>query len=269
MWQKPFDIQPGQLSLSGLGFDCPDPHAVFPTFPRQHLRLHYITGGYGCLKTCGAEYTLGAGLGFLIFPGTTPNYYPDKTHPWEYVWIGLRGELIDGLVEASGVTRDAPVFSVKSDPQHMQRLMTDICLAAIAPEKAPKPLRYYLYDLFLDLTPYEPPARNKSLYFDECLDFIHKHYGEDLTVQDISDHIAIDRTYLYRQFMQNLGISPQTYLIDYRITQACELLRTTALRVSEIAYAVGFRDFSDFSKQFKKRTHLSPSQYRSLGDRPG
>ena len=63
-------------------------------------------------------------------------------------------------------------------------------------------------------------------------------------------------------FKRNIGLSPQVYLLNYRIDRACELLRTTDKSVSEVAYSVGFQDYSNFSRQFKARCLKSPTAYR-------
>ena len=55
---------------------------------------------------------------------------------------------------------------------------------------------------------------------------------------------------------------PKEYLTEYRIRQACHLLRETGLSVASIAYSVGFEDNLYFSKAFKKKMQMSPSQYR-------
>ncbi len=114
---------------------------------------------------------------------------------------------------------------------------------------------------------YQASSKMTSRYFELCLDYIHMHYSENITIQDISEHAAIERTYLYKLFKANLGISPQTYLINHRISQACKLLQSTDLSITDIAYTVGFNDFSNFTRQFRKREDMSSLQYRALGSK--
>ena len=124
---------------------------------------------------------------------------------------------------------------------------------------------YYLRDFFSKVKAFSSEKQKNSLYLDQCLSFISNHYAHQITVQDIADDVSIDRTYLYKLFKQNLGISPQDYLLNYRITRAGDLLRTTDRSITDIAYSVGFRDFSAFSRQFKARYQVTPTNYRVSG----
>ena len=58
------------------------------------------------------------------------------------------------------------------------------------------------------------------------------------------------------------------YLMHVRLLNACIALRDTDMCIYEIAYATGFRDLSHFSKMFKKKYRVTPSQYRLCHDTP-
>ena len=64
-----------------------------------------------------------------------------------------------------------------------------------------------------------------------------------------------------------MGISPQKYLINFRLNQACKLMKNTELSIAEISRSVGYQDPLYFSKLFKKEKGLSPSKYRKLNMR--
>ena len=256
---------PNELYLSGLGWERQDAERVLPTYARKHFRIHYITGGSGHLKTPGQDLFISEGMGFLIFPGTIPNYHPEPSNPWEYIWMGIHGEMVEKLVEETKITPQSPAFQSTLSLDEMRMLMTDICLAAMMPAAAENVLQYYLKDMFRKIVPLQNDAIKRSRYIQTCLDFIHANYAHPITVADISRHAAIERTYLYKIFMSNIGVSPQNYLINYRISQACILLRSTNKSITEIAFQSGFKDFSDFSRQFKKRQHMTPTLFRVLG----
>ena len=255
---------PGIL-VSGFGWETPDPRRVVPTFARQQYRIHCVLDGVGYLKTGDTSFRLSAGTGFIIFPGTVPNYHPDQEQPWEYFWVKLAGDALESYVEQADLSRQAPCFRLAGKPGEIRGMLYDICHAVMIAAESPPELARCFQTLFERISPFQTVGKNKSQYFDECLSFIHEHYRENISVMDIAEHIAIDRTYLYKLFKSNLGISPQTYLIDYRISQACRLLRSTEMSISAVAYEAGFREFSDFSRQFRKRQKITPSQFRILG----
>ena len=81
-------------------------------------------------------------------------------------------------------------------------------------------------------------------------------------MEDVAGYVGIDRTYLYRIFMEHAGISPVRYLLKVRMERACELLSKTELSVYEISLSTGYTDTSHFSGTFKKYFGESPTQYR-------
>ena len=80
---------------------------------------------------------------------------------------------------------------------------------------------------------------------------------------DVAAFVGIDRSHLYTVFKQTLGVSPKEYLTEYRLRRACALLLEPALSVTAVANSVGFENNLYFSKVFRKRTGLSPSEYRA------
>lgn len=100
------------------------------------------------------------------------------------------------------------------------------------------------------------------VYVERAKDYIASSYSYPITVEDVADYTGISRSYLFRAFQAYQKQSPKEYLTEYRIRQACHLLRETGLSVASIAYSVGFEDNLYFSKAFKKKMQMSPSQYR-------
>ena len=82
------------------------------------------------------------------------------------------------------------------------------------------------------------------------------------TVQTISDNLNISQTYLRSLLKTLTGKSTQQHIHDKLIEKAKELLSTTNLSVSEIAYELGFEHLQSFSKLFKTKTKQSPMEFR-------
>ena len=72
-------------------------------------------------------------------------------------------------------------------------------------------------------------------------------------------------TYFCNLFKRETGMTFIKYLSDLRLQNACELLRRTGQTVTEICYQVGFNDYSNFSRRFKKYTGVSAAHYRRQG----
>ena len=72
---------------------------------------------------------------------------------------------------------------------------------------------------------------------------------------------------MYRVFINNVGQSPIDYLTNYRIGEACNLLRSSSLSIAEIAVSVGFFDQFYFSRVFKKLKGVPPSRYLAQSEK--
>ena len=109
-----------------------------------------------------------------------------------------------------------------------------------------------------------PPVlhNGENPYILQALEFIQNNYSFPIHVTDIANYVCINRSYLYTLFKTNLGVSPQDYLANYRISQATELLTTTDLSIESIALSCGYTDPLIFSKVFKSKKGKAPSRYR-------
>ena len=92
--------------------------------------------------------------------------------------------------------------------------------------------------------------------------YIHQHYAESISINDIANNFGIKRRYLTTVFQRYLGTSPIEYLTACRIHKAQELLSFTEKQILEISKSVGYTDNLYFSRVFKKKTGMSPTEYR-------
>ena len=96
----------------------------------------------------------------------------------------------------------------------------------------------------------------------EIISHIEENFSEELRLSYYSNKHFLNLSYLSHLFKVNTGLSFNTYLVNYRINTAKNLLEETDVSVGEISQRVGYGDFSHFSKIFKKYTGKSPNEYR-------
>lgn len=92
--------------------------------------------------------------------------------------------------------------------------------------------------------------------------YIRQNYSQKITLDDLSEHVGINKYYLIRLFKQKTGLSPIDYLIHVRLAEAEKLLATSNVTISKISDMVGFHSPSHFSKTFKESNHCTPSAFR-------
>ena len=88
------------------------------------------------------------------------------------------------------------------------------------------------------------------------------------TVQDLCKKMGYSRMQLNRLFKKYLDKTPHEYLADYRLRYARNLLRTTDMKILDVAMALGYSTLSQFQLSFKKRFGLPPGQYRKKSKNP-
>jgi AraC-like DNA-binding protein len=96
----------------------------------------------------------------------------------------------------------------------------------------------------------------------DLLGFIQLNLGKRLTVKQLANMVNQHPDYLSRLFLKLTGERPLSYIHTKRIERAQYLMMTTQLSLSQIAEATGFDNLPHFSKVFKKKTSLTPGQYR-------
>jgi two-component system, response regulator YesN len=97
----------------------------------------------------------------------------------------------------------------------------------------------------------------------QAKDYIQQHYmNPDLSLNEVACRANISASHFSSVFSQETHQTFKEYLTEVRITKAKELLRSTSLKSSDIAYKVGYNDPHYFSSAFKKNTGLSPIEFR-------
>ncbi len=106
-----------------------------------------------------------------------------------------------------------------------------------------------------------------SRYVSEAVKYIDSHFGEDINLSAVADHLGLSESHLSHLFKNETGQSPGSYLIQTRIKAAMEMLKDCRSKVYEVAEQTGFRDIAHFSSTFKRIVGMSPSDYqRSSSD---
>ena len=94
------------------------------------------------------------------------------------------------------------------------------------------------------------------------VEYLHKHFSEDVGVEELSAMCNISSVYFRRIFKAQTGMSPIEYRTHLRLIHAEELLRFGNSPVNEISDRLGFVDSAYFSKVFKEKHGISPLAYR-------
>lgn len=221
--------------------------------------LHYIKKGRGFFETGGKRYMINTGESFIIYPEQTVKYYPDPDDPWEYCWASFTGygakDLLDmtafseypvcpGNREISGIYKE---FSRDVKYRHAQLYNIGLLQILLA-----EYIRIY------------PAGRMERvpdhMYY--ARQYINTGYHrQDFGVAELAQAVGVERSYLYRIFMEAEGVSPKQYIIDVRMKNAVQMMERGVTSIQLISYSVGYENPLYFSNAFKRKFGLSPQKY--------
>jgi AraC-like DNA-binding protein len=106
------------------------------------------------------------------------------------------------------------------------------------------------------------PERRQLLKVGEVLSHIENHYDSPLTVDGLCEVAGMSESSLVRTFHSVVGRPPMDHVISVRVAKAAELLATSDIRITDVAFRCGFADSNYFSRQFRKTLNMSPREYR-------
>ncbi|MEG0753229.1 MAG: AraC family transcriptional regulator [Angelakisella sp.] len=243
---------------------CLPGHTFGPAVRAQYL-LHFILDGKGEFHVCNHIYNLSKNQAFIIKPGESSYYLADALDPWEYIWFAFDGADVTRILQDCNLLGDVPFASYTLDDRLLDTF-TDTIEQLQNKTENEYILLGNLFHVFghLSRSRYAADVEDASLYLKHAINFICNNYRNDIKVQDIANYVQIERSYLYRLFINKFHCSPKQYLIQYRLQMATDLLTNSDLNTTEISYECGFGTPSAFCKYFREHTGFTPKRYRTI-----
>lgn len=176
--------------------------------------------------------------------------------------MGFSGGDAGNILEECGLSAEQPVFTLRN-PERARRCLEELEKRFENRANAFS-LLSGLYGFFALLLRggNHPDGGSGSRLLDTAVDYMRKTTPILSPWEAVARRCGVDRSHLFRLFKQHLQLSPQQYLIRLRLNKAEELLQTTSLSVSEVAFSCGFNDLCHFSRLFKRRFGVPPSARR-------
>ncbi|XEC96259.1 helix-turn-helix domain-containing protein [Paenibacillus tarimensis] len=246
--------------------DCVPGHAVGPGI-RDVYKVHFVHNGKGIVRIGDLTHTMSPGQAFLIYPHVVTYYEADQEHPWTYSWIAFYGAEVKRVLSRTLLSPEYPVFPM--DMKVMPGIFDQLTEAQQRGDNGDLRFKAILYEFLSALTESHPKNadgvtahKKQDIYIHQGMEYLHAHYSEPVSVQQMAASLGLERKYLSAIFKEALGVPPQRYLLQYRMDKAAELLVTGRYSVGEVARSVGYQDALLFSRMFKKVKGVSPKYYQ-------
>ncbi len=211
--------------------------------------LFFVVNGKFDLKFKGETYHLKEGDGFLLIKGMS---YEIIRHPKSY------GAAINFLSKEELPIDEIPFFKFKSE-----ELLPDLERARDIHKREDEFYSARIYSLVYSIFDRLISTDNNDEVYLKFKEYIIKNISSpDMTVSEIAKYMGFSEVHFRRLFHSRFGMSPSEYITDLKINIASNMLSSTSLSIGKIAEKCGFSYSYYFTKVFKSKKGITPSQYR-------
>lgn len=246
----------------------------------QHHLYHIVlyTAGKGICLLNRRQYTTEPGTVIFVSPGRPHDFITQLgTAVYSELTLAFENERAEPLTldfealleqwAGAQIHLNNPMLLSEAETNLVNTLLTEITdLAGVEHPLSEFYLQYALVKLLHGLvqacvrpTPAGPIADERLI---RVRQHIEQHYNSPITIDELSLLAGLSKGYLFRAFRKAFGLAPLAYQKQLRLEAARTLLRSSALRCSEIAQRCGYDNVHLFHRLFKQTYAVTPRQYR-------
>ena len=270
-----------QLVCVDTGFAEVAPHSPYPPTGGDHpeayrvvatgrtvkeYQLVYITQGKGRLKSAGVDdIVLGEGSVILVFPGLRHSYSPDAETGWTERWVGFKGAWADNLRKSGLISPAVPVFNAGLDEKLLElfeELFEEVREQRPRYQMRSAAVIMRILSQVLGSAEKSEGEGGEDLLVRRSKFIMAEHIYGNVSMEAIGEKLGVTQIRFHEVFKAYTGMTPYQYFIQLKINKAKELLASDRYTVKEAAFRLGFEDPFYFSRLFKKKTGVAPSQWR-------
>lgn len=223
----------------------------------KHSRLYYVTEGQADLILRGTTLHLQPHKLYYIpsYSVLTANCDTFLSHHFvHFQFDGLLNTVSPSLqlsMEADPLPGDQDLFRRIETLQNSSDKPLNVMLELNG-------IMQILFSRFLQNSDVNPSV----LRFSKVIEYIDNNLDKKITVAELAELLYLDEVYFSNAFTKCIGVTPSQLIIGKKISRAMLLLRSENMSTQEIAFSLGFSSEAYFSRLFKKKTHLTPSEFR-------
>lgn len=240
--------------------------------PKHHHRFVLMISIIGEARVIldNQAFDFTAGNALLVFPHQFHHYFAAIPHPITWLFITFELSSSDTLspIKNTALRLWPEVIDIVESIVRNYAANPNVTLRN---NKTALLLAMLLNDL-LSRAPVTMPAQEKSFSsqahdtIDRVHRYVYAHIDHPVTITDIARHMALSSSHLRMLYRKSTGMSLGSYVRELRIRRAQELLQSSSMNISQIAYSCGFESIYAFSRAFRKKLEMSPSEYRKGRD---
>lgn len=234
----------------------------------HEFQLVYIANGRGVFESETIAPTLvEGGTAFLLYPGVWHRFQPSSETGWEEFWVGFRGHYAEYLMRQECFNPQQPLMPIGFQSELLNmftRLIDTLKYEGTAYQQTATCQIIQLLGLVYTSALLNDPARNRREQIVHQVRYqIQGAWDQNLDFKELAKEKNVSYVWFRKAFKEIMGVAPGQYHLNLKIDKAIQLLQETNLSISEIAFQTGFESLFYFSRIFRKKTNMSPSESRA------
>jgi AraC family transcriptional regulator, arabinose operon regulatory protein len=201
-----------------------------------------------------------------LFPDVEHAYGPDA-RGWSERWVVFDGALARSFEATGYIDRRRPVLRTTRGSEVVETfLRIERAVLSGGPLASPRAAAH-VHQLIVasrdETLADTPSASSVEAVVGAVARYLDRHAAETVDLAGLAGRFGLGYSTLRRHFQRVMGTSLKGYVLQTRLARAKELLQGTDMRVRDVARAVGFDDPYHFTRAFRKREGMAPTQFRA------
>ena len=230
----------------------------FPSHIHYHFEIIMLTRGKMTVTIDNKEYMLTPGNAVLVFPNQIHSLASDGES--DHVLCVFTPKLVNYFFKSRH--NSLPEDNIFSLPKYCEDML--VSLSENDNINKVKGLLYCLCGVFDEQATFKTIKRDEETQLlHKIFSFIDNHFQEDCSLETLSNEVSYSYAYVSKYFKQEVGMSYNSYVNYYRISEICYRLDNTEDSILEISDECGFKSLRSMNRNFKKQMNLTPAEYRN------
>ncbi|MFA7566076.1 MAG: AraC family transcriptional regulator [Alkalispirochaeta sp.] len=271
-----------EIHCNHAGYSQVPPGAAYPLVPEEHpndyastvatgrtlgeFQVVYITSGRGYFEgERMGRREVRAGDVMLLFPGVRHAYRPSRETGWQEYWVGFSGDHAYRLWQNGLFTPERAVCHIGLNREVMADYEQIVRLCRQQPPGFQVRLGAIVLQLLAHIHSIETTSHTDvgdSELVQTVRMIMQEQIDTGIEIPEIARTAGVAYTHLLEVFRKYTGLTPYQYFLQMRILRAKELLQDPNISVKEVAAMMQFENQYYFSRLFKKKTGMAPSEWK-------
>ncbi len=233
----------------------------------NEYQINYITEGEGTYENKSGKYKISPGSLLITKPGEWHRYRPKKSTGWKEHYVGFTGQIAEQLLSQSCFTHKKPVLHIGNREEFIDTYLK--IFEYVIEEKpgyqqvaAGMIMKLLGFMVSVDKQKDFSGKRIEQIIQNACFT-IRENVESEIDFKKFAEQNHIGYSYFRKMFKKYTGVPPVQYHLGLKILRAKEMLLSSDKIIKEISYEMGFQSNYYFSRVFKKKLGVSPSEIRN------